>query len=126
MHSSFLFHSIKNGLDMGIVNAGMIEVYEEIESELLEKVEDVLLNKSSDATETLLDFFAATIKGEGKKAQERRPQLAKEDIDERISHALIKGINKFVDEDTLEEALEKYKTPLNVIEGTLMEGMKKR
>ena len=100
---------------MGIVNAGMIEVYEEIEDELLEKVEDVLLNRSDDATETLLDF-AATIKGDGKKAQEKTYLGEKENVDERISHALIKGINKFINEDTL-EALEKYKTPLNVIEG---------
>ena len=123
MHSSFLFHAIKNGLDMGIVNAGMIEVYEEIEDELLEKVEDVLLNKSENATETLLEF-AASIKGEGKKAQGEDLSWRKEDIDSRMAYALIKGINKFVNEDTL-EALAKYKTPLNVIEGPLMEGMKK-
>jgi len=123
MHSSFLFHSIKNGLDMGIVNAGMIEVYEEIDDDLLEKVEDVLLNRNSNATESLLEF-AATIKGEGKKAQGEDLSWRKENIDDRISHALVKGINKFVDEDTL-EALDRYKTPLNVIEGPLMEGMKK-
>ena len=123
MHSSFLFHAINNGLDMGIVNAGMIEVYEEIEDELLEKVEDVLLNRTNDATETLLEL-AATIKGDGKKAQGEDLSWRKEKVDERISHALIKGINKFINEDTL-EALEKYKTPLNVIEGPLMEGMKK-
>jgi len=123
MHSSFLFHAIKNGLDMGIVNAGMIEVYEEIDEELLEKVEDVLLNRNESATETLLEY-AASIKGEGKKAQGEDLSWRKEDIDSRIAHALIKGINKFVNEDTL-EALDKYKTPLNVIEGPLMEGMKK-
>ena len=109
MHSSFLFHAINNGLDMGIVNAGMIEVYEEIEDELLEKVEDVLLNRADDATETLLDF-AATIKGDGKKAQGEDLTWRKENVDERISHSLIKGINKFINEDTL-EALDKYKTP---------------
>jgi 5-methyltetrahydrofolate--homocysteine methyltransferase len=123
MHSSFLFHAIKNGLDMGIVNAGMIEVYEEIDEELLEKVEDVLLNKTPEATEALLDF-ASSIKGEGKKAQGEDLSWRKENIDQKISHALVKGINKFVDEDTL-EALDKYKAPLNVIEGPLMEGMKK-
>ena len=123
MHSSFLFHTIKNGLDMGIVNAGMIEVYEDIDSELLEKVEDVILNRSADATDSLLDF-AATIKSTGKKSQGEDLTWRKDNIDERISYSLIKGINKFVDEDTL-EALKKYNTPINVIEGPLMEGMKR-
>ena len=123
MHSSFLFHAINNGLDMGIVNAGMIEVYEEIDPELLEKVEDVLLNRGPNATEALLEF-AATIKGDGKKAQGEDLSWREEPIEERISHSLIKGINKYIDEDT-KEALEKYKEPINVIEGPLMEGMKK-
>ena len=123
MHSSFLFHAINNGLDMGIVNAGMIEVYEEIDPELLEKVEDVLLNRHPDATEALLEF-SASVKGEGKKAQGEDLSWREDSIEERISHSLIKGINKFIEEDT-QEALDKYKAPINVIEGPLMEGMKK-
>lgn len=120
MHSAFLYHAIKAGMDMGIVNAGMIEVYEEIPKELLEHVEDVILNRRPDATERLLTL-AETVKGEGKRME---ADLAWRDapVEERLSHALVKGISEFVEEDT-EEARQKYDSPLTVIEGPLMDGM---
>lgn len=120
MHSAFLYHAIQAGMDMGIVNAGMIEVYEEIPKELLERVEDVLLNRRPDATERLVSY-AETIKGDGKKIE---ADLAwrNQDVVERLKHSLVKGITEFIDEDT-EEALELFKRPLKVIEGPLMAGM---
>lgn len=124
MHSAFLYHAIKAGLDMGIVNAGMLEVYEEIEPELRELVEDVLLNRRPDATERLVTF------GEKVKAQAAGEEVAPEEkaawrngtVEERLSHALVKGIDAFVIEDT-KEAHAKYVRPLAVIEGPLMAGM---
>lgn len=120
MHSAFLYHSIKAGLDMGIVNAGMIEVYEEIPKELLEKVEDVLLNRRPDATERLVDY-AERVKGEGKK-MEKDLEWRNQPVHKRLSHALVKGILDFIIEDT-EEARQQYAHPLEVIEGPLMDGM---
>ncbi|NQZ77697.1 MAG: methionine synthase [Ekhidna sp.] len=120
MHSAFLYHGIKAGMDMGIVNAGMIEVYDEIPKDLLEHVEDVLLNLRDDATERLL-AFAENVKGEGKKKVEDL-SWREETVESRLSHALIKGIVDFIDEDT-EEARQKYESPLKVIEGPLMDGM---
>lgn len=120
MHSAFLYHAIKAGLDMGIVNAGMLEVYEAIPKELLEYVEDVLLNRRDDATERLVDY-AETVKSKGKvlvKDQEWR----KGTVEERLSHSLVKGIIEFLDED-VEEARQKYDKPIHVIEGPLMDGM---
>ena len=120
MHSAFLYHAIKAGLDMGIVNAGMLEVYEEIPKDLLELVEDVLLNRRPDATERLVDF-AETIKTKGKvivKDEEWR----KNSVESRLSHSLIKGIIDYLDED-VEEARQQYAKPLEVIEGPLMDGM---
>ncbi|WP_395803250.1 methionine synthase [Daejeonella sp.] len=120
MHSAFLYHAIKAGLDMGIVNAGMLEVYEEIPKDLLVLVEDVLLNRRPDATERLVEF-AETIKTKGKvivKDEEWR----KESVESRLSHSLIKGIIDYLDED-VEEARQKYSKPLEVIEGPLMDGM---
>jgi 5-methyltetrahydrofolate--homocysteine methyltransferase len=120
MHSAFLYHAIKAGLDMGIVNAGQLAVYEEVPKDLLELVEDVLLNRRADATERLVTF-ADTVKQKGKVA-------AKDDewragtVEERLSHALVKGITDFIDQDT-EEARQKYAKPLSVIEGPLMAGM---
>jgi len=120
MHSVFLYHAIKAGMDMGIVNAGMMEVYENIQPELLEKVEDVLLNRRPDATERLVEY-AETIKDKGK-------TLVKDDawrklpVKERLTHALVKGIVEYIDEDT-EEARKLFDKPLQVIEGPLMEGM---
>ncbi|MBU6325541.1 MAG: dihydropteroate synthase, partial [Bacteroidetes bacterium] len=120
MHSAFLFHSIRAGLDMGIVNAGMIEVYEEIPKNLLEAVEDVLLNRRPDATERLVGL-ADSFKG---KKEEKTEDLAWRNapVEERLKHALIKGIDAFVETDT-EEARQKYGAPLQVIEGPLMDGM---
>ena len=120
MHSAFLYHAIKAGMDMGIVNPGMLAVYEEIPKNLLELVEDVLLNRRSDATERLVSF-AETVKKTDKAA-------AKDDgwragtVEERLSHALVKGITDFIDQD-VEEARAKYAKPLAVIEGPLMDGM---
>ena len=120
MHSAFLYHAIKAGLDMGIVNAGMIEVYEEVPKELLQKVEDVLFNRRPDATEILVDY-ADKVKGDGKKAV-KDDSWRQESVEKRLSHALIKGIMDHVVEDT-EEARLKHARPLQVIEGPLMDGM---
>ncbi|MEM6831167.1 MAG: methionine synthase, partial [Bacteroidota bacterium] len=120
MHSAFLYHGIKAGMDMGIVNAGMIEVYDEIPKDLLEHVEDVLLNRRADATDRLLSF-AEKVKGKG---IEKKEDLSwrESEVEERLSHALVKGIVDFINEDT-EEARVKYNSPLKVIEGPLMDGM---
>ncbi len=124
MHSAFLYHAIRAGLDMGIVNAGMLEVYEEIAPELRELVEDVLLNRRPDATERLVDF------GERLKAQGGGAAAAKKEeeewrrgtVEERLSHALVKGIDTHIEADS-EEARVKLGRPLAVIEGPLMDGM---
>ncbi|MEM6885128.1 MAG: methionine synthase [Verrucomicrobiota bacterium] len=121
MHSAFLYHATKAGMDMGIVNAGMLEVYDEIPDDLLEHVEDVLLNRREDATERLLDF-AEQFKGQGGKKKEVDLKWRDESVEKRLEHALLKGITDFIDEDT-EEAREKYGRPLHVIEGPLMDGM---
>ena len=120
MHAAFLFHAIRAGLDMAIVNAGQLAVYEEIEPELRTRVEDVLLNRRDDATERLVDF------AESVKATEKTP-IEKEawrhaPVEERLSHALVKGIVDFIEADT-EEARQKSRRPLDVIEGPLMAGM---
>jgi len=120
MHSAFLYHAINAGMDMGIVNAGMIEVYDEIPKDLLEHVEDVLLNRRSDATERLLTF-AENVKGTGIKKKEDLT-WREGSVEERLSHALVKGIIDYIDEDT-EEARVKHDSPLKVIEGPLMDGM---
>ena len=121
IHSVFLYHGIQHGLDMGIVNPSQLEVYDEIPAELLTLVEDVVLNRRDDATERLLDYAdknKETVKKESKQDLEWR----NESIEQRLSHALIKGIIDFIDEDT-EEARQKYGRPLHVIEGPLMAGM---
>lgn len=120
MHSAFLYHGIKNGMDMGIVNPTMLEVYDEIPKDLLEHVEDVLLNRREDATERLLSF-AETVVG---KAKEKKEDLEWREapVEKRLSHALVKGIADFVEED-VEEARLKAERPLHVIEGPLMDGM---
>ncbi len=120
MHSAFLYHAINAGLDMGIVNAGMIEVYDEIPNDLLVRVEDVLLNRRDDATEHLVDF-AETVKGEGKKITVDL-SWRETPVEERLKHSLVKGITEFIDKDT-EEARLKYSKPIEVIEGPLMDGM---
>jgi 5-methyltetrahydrofolate--homocysteine methyltransferase len=125
MHSAFLFHAIRAGMDMGIVNAGMLEVYEEIEPELKELVEDVLLNRRPDATERLVEF-GEKIKAQGAAGSESNEKKAEEwrngSVEERLSHALVKGIDAYIDQDT-EEARAKLGRPLLVIEGPLMDGM---
>ena len=121
MHSAFLYHATKAGMDMGIVNAGMLEVYDEIPPNLLKAVEDVLLNRDPDATERLLDI-AEEFKGQGGKKKEEDLSWRENTVEKRLEYALLKGIDKFVTEDT-EEALAKYKKPLTVIEGPLMDGM---
>lgn len=120
MHSAFLYHAIQNGMDMGIVNPSQLEVYDQIEKELLEKVEDVLLNRRDDATEILLEY-AETVKG---KAKEKTLDLSWREgtVEERLSHALVKGLIEFIDVD-VEEARKQYERPLHIIEGPLMAGM---
>jgi len=120
MHASFLYHAIKHGMDMGIVNPTMLEVYDDIPKELLNRVEDVLFDRSDDATEALL-AYAETVKSEGKK-EVISEVWRSESVEKRIEHALVKGIIDYVIEDT-EEARLKYKNPLKVIEGPLMDGM---
>jgi 5-methyltetrahydrofolate--homocysteine methyltransferase len=120
MHSAFLYHAIKAGMDMGIVNAGMLEVYQEIDKELLVLVEDVLLNRRDDATERLVEY-ADTVKSKGKEIV-RDEEWRKEPVETRLSHALVKGIIEYLDAD-VEEARQKYAKPLEVIEGPLMDGM---
>ncbi|MGW8123136.1 methionine synthase [Roseivirga echinicomitans] len=120
MHSAFLYHAIQKGMDMGIVNPAMLEIYDDIPKDLLERVEDVLLNRRPDATERLLEF-AETVKGDGK-VQVKDDTWRKGDVEKRLEHALVKGIIEFIDDDT-EEARQKYVSPLKVIEGPLMDGM---
>ena len=122
MNAAFLYHAIEAGLDMGIVNAGQLEVYEEIPNDLLERVEDVLLNRRPDAADRLTEF-AETVKKRGKKETAGK-ELAWRDapVEERLKHAMIKGIADFVDED-VEEARQHSARPLDVIEGPLMAGM---
>ncbi len=120
MHSAFLYHAINAGMDMGIVNAGMVAVYDEIPKDLLGLVEDVLLNRRSDATERLVSY-AETVKQTGKKREEDL-QWRKEPVEKRLAHALVKGIVEYIEEDT-EEARKKTTRPLDVIEGPLMDGM---
>ncbi|MES2798833.1 MAG: methionine synthase [Bacteroidota bacterium] len=120
MHSAFLYHGIQHGMDMGIVNPSMLEVYDNIDKDLLMYVEDVLLNRRPDATERLLEF-AETVKGEGKK-KELDLTWRETTVQKRLEHALVKGIVEFIDEDT-EECRLQYERPIEVIEGPLMDGM---
>jgi 5-methyltetrahydrofolate--homocysteine methyltransferase len=122
MHSAFLYHAIAAGMDMGIVNAGMLEVYEEIEPELKTLVEDVLLNRRPDATERLVEF-GETLKGAGEAVSEKKTEEWRNGtVEERLSHALVKGIDAYIEADA-EEARIKLGRPLAVIEGPLMAGM---
>ncbi|HMH03456.1 MAG TPA: methionine synthase [Candidatus Udaeobacter sp.] len=120
MHAAFLYHAIRAGLDMGIINAGQLAVYEEIDPQLRERVEDVLLNRRDDATERLVEF-AENVKAKGKTPVADKA-WRKEPVEERLKHALVKGIVDYIDIDT-EEARQTCKRPLDVIEGPLMAGM---
>ncbi len=120
MHSAFLYHAIKNGMDMGIVNPTMLEVYDDIPKDLLERVEDVLFDRRDDATERLL-AFAETVKKKDK-AEVVNEEWRSGTVEDRLAHALVKGIVEFIDADT-EEARLKYDKPLEIIEGPLMAGM---
>jgi 5-methyltetrahydrofolate--homocysteine methyltransferase len=120
MHSAFLYHGIKHGMDMGIVNPSMLEVYDDIDAELLEKVEDVLLNRRPDATERLLDF-AETVKSSGIK-KETTLEWRSWPVNDRLTHALVKGIVDYIDED-IELCRQQFERPIMVIEGPLMDGM---
>ncbi len=122
MHAVFLYHAIRAGMDMGIVNAGSLTLYDDVEPELRERVEDVLLNRRADATERLLEI-AERVKGGGKKKDEARDlSWRQKPVNDRLSHALVHGINEFIVEDT-EEARLCAQRPLHVIEGPLMDGM---
>ncbi len=120
MHAVFLYHAVQAGLDMGIVNAGALPVYDEIEPNLLKLIEDAVLNRRKDATERLI-MFAETLKNTGKKEVEEK-EWRKGTVEERIKHALIKGILDHIEED-IEEARQHYERGLKIIEGPLMEGM---
>lgn len=120
MHSVFLFYAIKAGLDMGIVNAGQLQIYEQIEPQLRDLCEDVILNRNPEATDNLL-AFAETIKSKGK-VKVKDETWRKDEVEKRLSHALVNGITDYIEEDT-EEARKKYPRPLDVIEGPLMDGM---
>ena len=121
IHSAFLFHAIRAGMDMGIVNAGQLAVYEDIPKDLLERVEDIIFNRRPDATERMVEF-AATVKGGGSK---REQDLAwrTAPVEARLAHALVHGVVDFITED-VEQARQSYPRPLDIIEGPLMDGMK--
>ena len=121
IHSAFLYHAIAAGMDMGIVNAGMLEVYEEIEPELRVMVEDVLLNRRPDATERLVEY-GETLKGAGKASEKKAEEWRNGTVEDRLAHALVKGIDTYIEADA-EEARVKLGRPLAVIEGPLMAGM---
>jgi len=121
IHSAFLYHAIKAGLDMGIVNAGQLVVYEDIPKDLLEHVEDIIFNRRPDATERMVEF-AATVKGAGTK-REHDIRWREATVEARLSHALVHGMLDFIEQD-VEEARQTYPQPLDIIEGPLMDGMK--
>ncbi len=121
MHAAFLYHAIHNGMDMGIVNAGQLEVYDEVPKDLLEYIEDVLLNRRDDATDRLVEF-AETVKAGASKEKKVDLEWRNGSVGERLTHALVKGISDFIEDDT-EEARQQADKPLHVIEGPLMDGM---
>ena len=121
MNAAFLYHAIQAGLDMGIVNPAQLEVYEEIDRELLQFIEDVLLNRRPDATERLIEY-AETVKSRGDAGRRKADEWRSGSVEERLKHALLKGLTDFIDQDT-EEARLKYGRPLDIIQGPLMDGM---
>lgn len=120
MHSSFLYHAIAKGLDMGIVNAGQLDIYANIDKELLKKVEDVIFNRNADATEALVEF-AESVKG-GAIESTRDVKWRSESVESRLQYALVKGDIEFIVDDTI-EAMDKFTSPIDIIEGPLMDGM---
>jgi 5-methyltetrahydrofolate--homocysteine methyltransferase len=120
IHSVFLYHAIRAGLDMGIVNPAMLAVYDELPADLLERVEDVVLNRRPDATERLIDFSASLVSTD--KKEEKTDDWRTGSLEERISHALVKGIIDYIEQDVL-DARTLYPRALNIIEGPLMDGM---
>jgi len=121
MHTAFLYHAVRAGMDMGIVNAGMMDIYSNIETDLLEKVEDVLFNRRADATERLTDL-AVSLRGDAGKSIQKDLSWRNQSVNERLKYALVKGITDYIDED-VEEARTQVAEPLSVIEGPLMDGM---
>lgn len=121
MHSAFLYHATRAGMDMGIVNPSMLEVYDDIPEDLLQLVEDVIFNRHEDATERLITF-AEQVKTDGKKKETKKDLWREGNVQEKISHALVKGIDTYIEGDVL-EAREQYDRALDVIEGPLMDGM---
>ena len=121
MHSAFLYHAINEGMDMGIVNPTMLEVYDDIPTELLDKVEDVLLNRNDNATEVLLDY-ASTLSTGNVKEKEKLEEWRNSPVEQRLEHALVKGITEYI-EDDVEEVRQSVDRPIEVIEGPLMNGM---
>jgi 5-methyltetrahydrofolate--homocysteine methyltransferase len=121
MHTAFLYHAVRAGMDMGIVNAGMMDIYSNIEPDLLEKVEDVLFNRRPDATERLTDL-AVSLRGDAGKSIQKDLSWRNQSVNERLKYALVKGITDYIDED-VEEARTQAAEPLAVIEGPLMDGM---
>ena len=121
MHSVFLYHAIPAGMNMGIVNAGQLDIYDEIEPTLRELVEDVILNRNEGATEALVDY-AEQFRGQKGKSVEKDMSWRKLPVEKRLEHALVNGITEFIVEDT-EEARAAVDRPLHVIEGPLMDGM---
>ncbi|MCI5064895.1 methionine synthase [bacterium] len=122
MHAAFLYHAVRAGLDMGIVNAGQLAVYEDIPKELLTKVEDVLFNRHPDATEALVDYAEQVKDLSPEQKKKNTLEWRTLPVEKRLEHSLVKGISDFIDEDT-EEARQKFDRPLSVIEGPLMDGM---
>ncbi|MDE0285753.1 MAG: methionine synthase [Gammaproteobacteria bacterium] len=122
MHSAFLYHAVKSGMDMAIVNAGQLGIYDEIAPDLLERVEDVLLNRRADATDRLVGFAGTVRDTEGNRKQQDEQAWRADSVQDRLSHALVKGIDTWIEADT-EEARQQYDRPLQVIEGPLMDGM---
>ena len=121
IHSAFLYHAIKEGMDMGIVNPGMLQIYDEVPKELMTLVEDVLLNRNDEATEKLINY-AEQVKGKGKAKEEKDEEWRKGTVQERLSHSLVKGITDYIDAD-VEECRQHYDKTLSIIEGPLMDGM---
>lgn len=122
IHSSFLYHAIKEGMDMGIVNAGMLQIYEEIPKDLLEHVEDIIFNRRPDATERMLEFAEKVKNLQTGQKEEKQDEWRKLDLQKRLEHALIKGISEHLEED-IAEALNAYPSAIDIIEGPLMDGM---